>query len=197
MRWRPRPLGGYIPRPPGGFGLGRRQAVRSPIHRQPRPLRTIGVISDTHGLLREEALRALDGSDLILHAGDVGDGGILERLADIAPVRAVRGNTDRGALARNLPETEVVDLSAGASGAGPLAYLIHQLDLLDLDPVAAGLRVVVYGHTHVPDVDVRAGVLYFNPGAAGHRRFRLPVTVGRLVLEGDDIEAEIVQLDGD
>ena len=179
---------------------------------------TIGVISDTHGLLREEAVRALDGSDLILHAGDVGDRGIIDRLADIAAVWAVRGNTDHGALARSLPATQVVDLSSGAQpraaipapegtpvgapstpdyapGAGPFAYVIHELDLLDLDPVAAGIRVVVYGHTHVPDVAVRSGVLYFNPGAAGHRRFRLPITVGRLVVEGDEIAAHILHLD--
>lgn len=163
--------------------------------RQPAPvmrMRTIGVISDTHGLLREEALEALDGSELILHAGDVGDPRILERLAAIAPVHAVRGNTDWGPWADALPTTEAVEL--GPTG-GPLAYVIHELELLDVDPVAAGISVIVYGHTHRPDIRTHQGILYFNPGAAGHRRFRLPVTVGRLAVEGDRVEAEIVDLD--
>ena len=145
-------------------------------------MRTIGVISDTHGLLRDEALEALAQSDLIIHAGDVGDPEILERLARIAPVRAVRGNTDGGDLARSLPATDAIDLTDGAGGVsadtpGAIAYVLHQLELLDLDPTASGFSVVVYGHTHEPRIHTRDGVLYFNPGAAGHRRFRLPVTV--------------------
>lgn len=158
------------------------------------------MISDTHGLLREEAVRALAGSDLILHAGDVGDADILERLGRIAPVRAVRGNTDAGALAASLPATDIVDLGGLAGGAGdaptgPLAYLLHELDLLDLDLAASGFAVVVHGHTHRPAIDVRDGVLYFNPGAAGHRRFRLPVTVGRLTVRGARVEPLIVELE--
>jgi hypothetical protein len=155
-------------------------------------MRTIGVISDTHGLLREEAVRALEGSDAILHAGDVGDASILERLTAVAPVHAVRGNTDGGSLGRSLPATEVVEIGVVD---GPLAYVIHQLELLDLDPEAAGISVVVYGHTHEPAIETSRGVLYFNPGAAGHRRFRLPVTVGRLTVDGDKIDARIIHLD--
>ncbi len=189
-------------------------------------MRTIGVISDTHGLLREEALAALAGSDLILHAGDVGRVEILEALRRIAPVWAVRGNTDFGALASALPATQVVDLLAAdgqpATRSGDaaaergdaaaerddaaaerdatesprlLAYLLHDLEHLDLDPAAAGLRVVVYGHTHRPAVDTRGGVLYLNPGAAGHRRFRLPVTIARITVAGGKIDAQIVGLD--
>lgn len=162
-------------------------------------MRTIGVISDTHGLLRPQALEALAGSDLILHAGDVGDAGILARLAVIAPVRAVCGNTDYGEL-RRLPQTDVIDLSDPAGDVsdgspGPIAYLLHQLELLDLDPPAAGFSVVAYGHTHEPAIETRSGVVYFNPGAAGHRRFRLPVTVGRLRVEENRIHPEIVYLD--
>lgn len=162
-------------------------------------MRIIGVISDTHGLLRDEALDALSGSELILHGGDVGDPAILERLAQMAPVRAVRGNTDRGELADRLPETDVIDLSdpdgsVSREGRGPIAYLLHQRHLLDLDPAASGFAVVVYGHTHEPAIEMREGVLYFNPGAAGHRRFALPVTVGRLTVEGGAVEAEIVHL---
>ena len=163
-------------------------------------MRTIGVISDTHGLLRDEALEALARSDLIIHAGDVGDPEILERLARIAPVRAVRGNTDRGDLAQSLPATDAIDLTdaagdVSAATPGAIAYVLHELDLLDLDPTASGFSVVVYGHTHEPAMHSRDGVLYFNPGAAGHRRFRLPVTVGRLTVEGDSIDGHIVHLD--
>lgn len=163
-------------------------------------MRVIGVISDTHGLLRDEALEALEGSDLILHAGDVGDLGILRALSEIAPVRAVRGNTDRGPVADALPETDVVDLTSPTgglttAGRGPLAYLLHGHQELDLDPAAAGFRVVVNGHTHQPSVHEQGGVLYFNPGSAGPRRFNLPVTVGRLRVEGVRVEATIIDLD--
>jgi len=162
-------------------------------------MRVIGVISDTHGLLREEALAALEGSDLILHAGDVGDIEILRTLSEIAPVRAVRGNTDRGAVADALPETDVVDLTSPTGGVttdgrGPLAYLLHGHQELDLDPGSAGFRVLVYGHTHQPSVHERDGVLYFNPGSAGPRRFNLPVTVGQLRVTGAEVEAKIIDL---
>ncbi len=149
----------------------------------------IGVISDTHGLLRPEAVRALEGSERIVHAGDVGDPGILEELGRIAPVSAVRGNVDRDALARDLPATEVV------SAGGTLLYVLHDLAMLDLEPTAAGFGTVIYGHSHKPNVETRNGVLFLNPGAAGPRRFRLPVTVARLTVSGGRIEAEIVQLD--
>jgi putative phosphoesterase len=163
-------------------------------------VRIIGVISDTHGLLREEAAAALEGSDLILHAGDVGDRKILDGLARIAPVRAVRGNTDWGELAAALPVTEVVDLSVPGGGspgrtAGPVAYLIHVLEDIDLDPAAAGFAVVVHGHTHEPAMTRRDGVLFFNPGAAGPTRLRLPVSVGRLTVDGARIDAEIIHLE--
>lgn len=148
----------------------------------------VGLISDTHNLLRPEALAALAGSRLILHAGDVGAPAILEGLRAIAPVIAVRGNTDVGEAAR-LPETAVADI-----GGGVRVYLLHMLDLLDLDPAAAGLRVVMYGHTHVPKIERRGGVWYVNPGSAGPRRFELPVTVARLHLEGAEPRFEPVVL---
>lgn len=148
----------------------------------------IGVISDTHGLLRPEALAALRGSDRIIHAGDVGAPEILETLAAIAPVTAVRGNVDTSAWARQLPETEVLEVD------GISIYVLHDLSALDLKPEAARFRVVISGHSHVPKQETRAGVLYFNPGSAGPRRFKLPVSVGRLKLSGDKIKAEIIAL---
>ena len=149
----------------------------------------IGVISDTHGLLRPEAVRALEGSERIVHAGDVGDPEILEELARIAPVTAVRGNVDRGALAESLPATEVVEVEDA------LLYLLHDLGQLDLDPSAAGFHAVITGHTHQPANEVRGGVLYLNPGSAGPRRFRLPVTVARLTVSGEELEAKILELE--
>lgn len=148
----------------------------------------IGVISDTHGLVRPEALTALAGATAILHAGDVGGAQVLDALRELAPVFAVRGNTDQGAWGRTLPVTDWVDLGPGA------AYLIHDIDLLDLDPAAAGVAVVIYGHSHQPSAVTRDGVLYLNPGSAGPRRFRLPVTVARLRWEAGAPVAEIVEL---
>jgi putative phosphoesterase len=133
---------------------------------------TLGVISDTHGLLRPEAVEALRGSDRILHAGDVGAPEILEALAQIAPVTAIRGNVDTEAWARTLPQIEVVEIG------GVSIYMLHDLARLDLKPEAAGFRVVVYGHSHQPKIEEKNGVLYFNPGSAGPRRFNLPVSVG-------------------
>ena len=148
----------------------------------------IGVISDTHGLLRPEAVVALDGSERIIHAGDVGAPEILDELASIAPVTAVRGNVDKGVWARRLAESEVVEV-------GKISiYILHDLARLDLKPEAAGFGVVVYGHSHVPKQEMRNGALYFNPGSAGPRRFKLPVTVGRLVVSNDEVRAEIVPL---
>ena len=156
-------------------------------------MRTIGVISDTHALLRDEAVAALEGSDLILHASDVGGSEILERLSRIAPVAVVRGNTDHGEASATWAEREVVPLTGGTEGV--LAYMIHDIDRLDLDPAAAGFSVVVYGHSHRPAMERREGAFYFNPGAAGHRRFALPVTVGRLVVRDDGaISGEIIEL---
>ena len=146
----------------------------------------IGVISDTHGLLRAEAIAALRGADHIIHAGDVGSPEILEKLAAIAPVTAVRGNIDKGAWSRKLAETEVLEL------AGVTIYVLHNLAQLDLKPKAAGFAVVVSGHSHVPKQETRDGVLYINPGSAGPRRFKLPVSVGKLVVEAGSVRGELV-----
>lgn len=171
-------------------------------------MRVIGVISDTHGQLRPEAVAALEGSDLILHAGDVGDPAILDALGRLAPVHAVYGNTDHGALRAALPRTAVVDLGSndgqvGAAGpVGPLAYVHHGDAELDLDPGAAGIALVVSGHTHRPLVEERHGVLYLNPGSAGPRRFTLPATVARVrvgeetMAGGGVLRVELVPLVG-
>ena len=148
----------------------------------------IGVISDTHGLLRPEAVEVLRGVSRILHAGDVGTPEVLEALHQIGPVTAVRGNVDRDSWASELPTSEVVDIE------GVSIYMLHNLAELDLKPEAAGFAVVVYGHSHVPTSEVKNGVLYFNPGSAGPRRFKLPVTVGKLVVEGGAVRAEIVEI---
>jgi putative phosphoesterase len=148
----------------------------------------VGVISDTHGLLRPEAVEALRGADHILHAGDVGGPEVLEALSALAPLTAVRGNNDRGAWARKLPETAVVELG------GVLVYLLHDLAALDLDLRVAGMAALVTGHSHQPLVGERDGVLHLNPGSAGPRRFRLPVTVGRLEVAGGRLSAVIVPL---
>ena len=142
----------------------------------------LGVLSDTHGLLRPEAVEALRGSDRILHAGDVGAPEILEALAQIAPVTAIRGNVDTDPWARALPETEVVE------AGGVSIYILHDLGQLDLKPGAAGFRVVVYGHSHQPKIEEKNGVLYFNPGSAGPRRFHLPVSVGKLMIRSEKCE---------
>ena len=149
----------------------------------------VGLISDTHGLLRDEALRALDGCDLILHAGDVGKPEILEALTSLAPLVAVRGNVDKGAWASALPVTAVAQ-------AGPAAiYVLHDLHQLDLDPAAAGFQVVVSGHSHQPARSEQSGTLFLNPGSAGPRRFKLPVTVARLDLGKTPWEVEFIHLD--
>jgi putative phosphoesterase len=148
----------------------------------------IGVISDTHGLIRPEALAALSGSRLILHAGDIGSTSVLDALRSIAPVVAVRGNCDTGAWAQDLPEVEVVEEGAY------LIYLLHDLHKLDLDPADAGFRIVVSGHSHKSAHQERNGVLYLNPGSAGPRRFKLPVTVARLRFDATHLGVEIVEL---
>jgi uncharacterized protein len=148
----------------------------------------LGVISDTHGLLRPEAVEALRESHRILHAGDIGGPEILEALARIAPVTAVRGNVDTASWACALPETEII----GASGVS--IYMLHDRSRLDLKPEAAGFRVVVYGHSHQPKMEEKSGVLYFNPGSAGPRRFSLPVSVGRLRIDAGKVQAEVVEL---
>jgi putative phosphoesterase len=148
----------------------------------------IGLISDTHGLLRPEAVRALAGSDLIIHAGDVGAPEILDALRAVAPVVAVRGNVDTGAWASELPTTAVAEVG------GTLIYVLHDLNELDLDPAAAGFGVVVSGHSHQPARTERSGVLFINPGSAGRRRFRLSVTVARLDLGRAPWDVEFIEL---
>src|SRR5918996_4851432 len=150
---------------------------------------SVGVISDTHGLVRPEALAALHGSDLIVHAGDVGAAEVLERLRAIAPTIAVRGNVDTGAWAQTLPTTEIAH-------AGELSlYVIHVLSELDLDPKTAGFAAVISGHSHRPSAEVRDGVLYLNPGSAGPRRFRLPITIARVRVSGRNTDPEIMKLE--
>ena len=149
----------------------------------------IGIISDTHGLLRPEAIAALRDSDRILHAGDVGDPDILDRLRDIAPVTAIRGNIDREPWAKRLPETEVLEVG------GVAIYMLHDLAQLDLKPEASGFRVVVYGHSHRPKVEEKNGVVYFNPGSAGPRRFQLPVGVGLMEIHAETVQAHLIDLE--
>jgi putative phosphoesterase len=151
-------------------------------------MQRIGVISDTHGLLRPEALDALRGSEAIIHAGDVGDPRILDRLRELAPVTVVRGNIDIAPWCRRLPEKEVLE-AGGAS-----IYILHNIAELDLKPNDAGFAAVIYGHSHKPLIQHKKGVLFFNPGSAGPRRFSLPITVGRLNIENGTVEAQIVPL---
>jgi len=148
----------------------------------------VGVISDTHGLVRDEALAALRDSDIILHAGDIGSPNVLHALERIAPTYAVRGNNDRDEWGRSLPLTEVVELGAH------LVYLLHDIADLDVDPAAAGFRAVIYGHSHKPGIEQREGVLYLNPGSAGPRRFRLPIAVARMRVSDEGLQAELVEL---
>jgi uncharacterized protein len=148
----------------------------------------IGVISDTHGLLRPEAVDALRGADRIIHAGDIGAPEVLSTLAAVAPVTAVRGNNDRAAWASAVAHTQVVDAD------GVLIYVIHDVAELDVDPAAGGFAVVVAGHSHQPMNEQRGGVLWFNPGSAGPRRFKLPIALGRLTIDAGRVRGDIVTL---
>jgi uncharacterized protein len=148
----------------------------------------IGVISDTHGLLRPEALVALAEAEHILHAGDVGQPEILDELRKIAPVTAIRGNVDVSGPCAELPPTDVVEL------AGRLFYLVHSVRDLDINPAVAGVAVVVSGHSHKPSVETKRGVMYLNPGSAGPRRFQLPVTVALVTASAESTSARIVEL---
>jgi putative phosphoesterase len=148
----------------------------------------IGVISDTHGLLRPEALAALAGVEHILHAGDVGDPGILEELRSVAPVTAIRGNIDEHGPCGHLPAIEVLTLGRATF------YMLHDANRLDLDPAASGFSAVICGHSHQARIDWRKGVLYFNPGSAGPRRFKLPVSVGRIDVKAGKLEPLILPL---
>ncbi len=151
-------------------------------------MKTVGVISDTHGLLRPEALAALGGCDLIVHAGDIGTSGVIEALRQFGPVFAVRGNVDRERDVADFPATQVVEVE------GRRLYVLHDIHELDLDPVAAGFQVVIFGHSHQPSMETRRGVLYLNPGSAGPRRFHLPATLARLRIGAGTPEAEIVEI---
>ena len=148
----------------------------------------IGVISDTHGRMRENALNELKGSDIIIHAGDIGSLEVLDALKNIAPVYAVKGNTDKGSWSGSLPLTQVVEAE------GKFIYVIHDIGTMDLEPKAAGIDIVVYGHSHSPKKEERNGVLYFNPGSAGPKRFNLPICLGRIEIKDDSINAELVDL---
>ena len=148
----------------------------------------VGLLSDTHGLMRPEALEFLRGSDFIVHAGDIGDPGVLAALKAFAPVTAVRGNNDRDPWARGIAENEVLRVGE------IFIHVLHDLAQIDLDPAAAGFQVVVSGHSHQPRIEERDGVLYVNPGSCGPRRFRLPVAVAELRISGRSVKAKLVEL---
>jgi hypothetical protein len=150
---------------------------------------TVGVISDTHGLVRQEALNALRGCSRILHAGDIGKSEVIESLSKLAPVTAIRGNNDKGPWASCLPTTEVAEIESA------FLYILHDLAELDLDPVAAGFAAVISGHSHQPSAEHRDGVLYLNPGSAGPRRFKLPIAVARITISGSDLSHELIELE--
>jgi putative phosphoesterase len=149
----------------------------------------IGLISDTHGLLRPAAIAFLRGSDFIVHAGDIGDASVLKELEALGPLTVVRGNNDNGPWAQKIAETEVLQVG------DVFIYVLHNLAELDLDPVAAGFQVVVSGHSHRPSVEERHGVLYVNPGSAGPRRFKLPIAVAELEVAGKSVKARLVELE--
>ena len=149
----------------------------------------VGLISDTHGLLRPQAIDALRGSELIIHAGDIGKPEVIHQLRAIAPTFAVRGNVDSQAWAADFPATEAVEIGQ------VIVWVLHDIAQLDLDPVAAGFAAVVFGHSHQPSIETRDGVLYINPGSAGPRRFKLPVTVARVSVTGRAIRPEIINLE--
>lgn len=148
----------------------------------------VGVISDTHGLVRPEAIAALAGSEMILHAGDIGKPEVLETLRQIAPVVAVRGNNDTGSWAATIPERETVAIE------GLSVHLLHIATELDFNPKSAGVQIVISGHSHKPSIKDLNGVLFLNPGSAGPRRFKLPITIAQLQISGTSANAEIVEL---
>ena len=150
---------------------------------------TVGVISDTHGLLRPNALQALEGSDLIIHAGDVGNPEILDSLRSLAPLIAVRGNVDHGEWAHLLPQTQIAEVGE------VLIYVLHDRHELDLDPAAAGFNAVISGHSHMPSIEQRNSVLYLNPGSAGPRRFSKPVSLAQITVQNGSVSARIIPLD--
>lgn len=153
-----------------------------------RPVRLIGLISDTHGLVRPQALDALRGVDLIIHSGDIGKSEVLAALKSIAPLHAIKGNNDRGAWAKKLPETKTISIG------GTKLFLIHDVHELDFDPSERGIAAIISGHSHKPSVVTRDGVLFVNPGSAGPRRFTLPVAVGLLRIADNKLRAAIIEL---
>jgi len=157
-------------------------------HAKPTTNRFLGIISDTHGLLRPEAVAALAGAERIIHAGDIGRPEVLQTLEGVAPVIAVRGNNDTGVWAAAMPETAVVEVD------DLRCYVLHDIKTLDFDPATAGFSVVISGHSHQPRIEQRAGVWFVNPGSAGPRRFKLPVAVARLYVHGGTLTAELVEL---
>jgi uncharacterized protein len=159
-----------------------------PKRRRANKTYVLGVISDTHSLLRPQAIEALQGVDMIIHAGDIGTPKVLEALCTIAPVVAVRGNNDTDEWAHALPDTEVVEVG------GNTLYVLHDVKTLDLDPVAAGFHAVISGHSHQPAMTTRQGVLFLNPGSAGPRRFKLPVALARLHINDHSLEAHLIEL---
>ena len=150
--------------------------------------RLVGLISDTHGLLRPEAVRALRGSDLIVHAGDIGKAAVLDALGALAPVTAVRGNADKGVWARGLPKTDALEIDQVG------VYVIHDVKEIDLIPEAAGIKVIVSGHSHQPSIQERNGVIFVNPGSAGPRRFNLPVSIARMQVQERSVRVELIRL---
>jgi len=148
----------------------------------------IGIISDTHGLLRPDAIEHLAGSDYIIHAGDIGAPAVIDRLRGIAPTTAIRGNVDAGAWANEYPDTEIVVLS------GRTFYVLHNLNEIDVDPAASGINVVVSGHSHRPKIETKDGVLYINPGSAGPRRFKLPIALACLTISDRRIVPQILEI---
>jgi putative phosphoesterase len=149
---------------------------------------TVGVIADTHGLLRPQSVAALQGCAIIIHAGDVGKPDVISGLRGLAPTVAVRGNVDTGEWAKHLPMTERIEVG------GLLFFVLHQMSQLDFDPAATGIAAVAFGHSHRPSIETRNGILFLNPGSAGPRRFRLPVTVARITVSGRRLNAKIVEL---
>ncbi|HEY7320079.1 MAG TPA: metallophosphoesterase family protein [Candidatus Binatia bacterium] len=161
--------------------------MRTPAKKNASP-HVIGLISDTHGLVRPQALAALEGVEQIIHAGDIGKPEVIVALQGIAPVAAIRGNIDRGVWARRLPNTKLIKIG------GKRIFVIHNIKELKRDHAACGYQVVISGHSHMPAIVTRDGVLFVNPGSAGPRRFKLPIAVGKLLLEDDQVRAEIIEL---
>jgi uncharacterized protein len=154
-----------------------------------KPVEVIGLISDTHGLMRPEALEALRGVDLLIHAGDIGKVEVLDALRPIAPLHAIKGNNDRGAWVKKLPDTMILTVG------GVKLYVIHDVHELSFEPSKDGIAAVISGHSHKPSIVERDGVLFVNPGSAGPRRFKLPVAVGKLRIADGKLKAEIIEFD--